>query len=105
MNTATYISNRTYNRKLNMTPFEAYTGSKPNLTHLRKFGAQALVHIPKDKRNKLEPRATKMRLVGYTETSVNYRLIDESNKRIFIETNVHFLKEDVDQLFLFHHLI
>jgi len=31
-----------------MTPFEAWTGEKPNIQHLRIFGCAAYAHVPKD---------------------------------------------------------
>jgi hypothetical protein len=40
------------------TPNEAWPGRKPCLKHLRLFGCFAFIHIPKEKRNKLNYRAT-----------------------------------------------
>ena len=37
-----------------MTPYEAWTGRKPQVGGLRVFGCQAFVHIPKEERKKLE---------------------------------------------------
>jgi hypothetical protein len=38
-----------------MTPEEAFLGNKPNVENSRIFGCPVYFHIPKDKRNKLEP--------------------------------------------------
>jgi hypothetical protein len=42
-----------------MTPEEAFSGKKPNVENLRIFGCPVYSHIPKDKRNKLEPSGNK----------------------------------------------
>lgn len=69
MHTANYIRNRMYTSACNdpnKTPFEVITGKRPDLSHLRKFGATAYVHIPKEKRkNKFATRATVGILVGF----------------------------------------
>ncbi|CAG4980328.1 unnamed protein product [Colias eurytheme] len=50
--TAAYIVNRSPTRSLSdATPYEVWTGKKPNLSHMRIFGCPAMVHIPKEKRN------------------------------------------------------
>jgi hypothetical protein len=57
-----------------MTPKEAFSGKKPNVEHLRIFGCPVYFHIPKDKRNKLEPSRKKGIFVGYSESSKSYRI-------------------------------
>lgn len=69
-----YIQNRLPCRALNRkTPEEAFTGTKPNLAHLRVLGCLAYCHIPKEKRNKLDPKALPTILLGYDEQSKAYR--------------------------------
>ena len=50
-----YVQNisphRVFGRK---TPKEAFTGVKPDVSHLRIFGCSVYIHIPKEKRSKLE---------------------------------------------------
>jgi hypothetical protein len=54
--TTIYVQNKSPHRILkDMTPEEAFSGKKPNVEHLRIFGFPVYFHIPKDKRNKLEP--------------------------------------------------
>ncbi|MCO5614022.1 hypothetical protein L7F22_068302 [Adiantum nelumboides] len=49
-NTAVYIQNRSPTHALqDMTPFQAYYGRKPIVSHFRVFGCSAFVHIPKEK--------------------------------------------------------
>jgi hypothetical protein len=90
--TAAYIRNRCPTTAVkDMTPFEAWTGKKPNVEHLRPFGCIVYAHIPKEHRKKLDPKGMKCKLLGYGESSGAYRLLDESN-RVFISRNVKFVE-------------
>jgi hypothetical protein len=62
--TAVYIQNRIGDK---VSPYEQYFGTKPNLRHLRVFGSIAYVHVPKEKRKKLDTKAEKCILVGYSD--------------------------------------
>ena len=62
--TACYLSNRVPTRALyRTTPFEAYTGERPNLSHLRVYGSTAFIHI--QNRKKLDPKSRQLLFVGY----------------------------------------
>jgi hypothetical protein len=51
-----YVQNRLSNSALGLkTSEEMYTGKKPKVSHLKIFGCPVFIHIPKEKRNKLEP--------------------------------------------------
>ena len=39
------------------TPQEVWTGKKPSLSHLMVFGCDAYVHVPKEKRTKLDSKS------------------------------------------------
>ena len=52
--TATYLCNHSpTNAVQDKTPYEAWTGNKPNVNHIRIFGCDAYAHVPKDERSKL----------------------------------------------------
>ena len=71
---ATYIRNRCFTRAVaDMTPYEAWTGHKPSLSHLRVFGCSAYVHVSKRHRTKLDPKAVLWILVGYPAGSKAYQ--------------------------------
>jgi hypothetical protein len=38
-----------------MTPEKSFSGKKPSVEHLRIFGCHVYIHVPKEKRKKLEP--------------------------------------------------
>jgi hypothetical protein len=50
-----YVQNRLSHSALGFkTPEEMFTGKKPEVSHLKIFGCPVFIHIPKEKRNKLE---------------------------------------------------
>ena len=56
------------------TPEKAFTGVKPKIGHLRIFGCPLYIHVPMEKRTKLEPLGEKGIFVGYSENSKAYRI-------------------------------
>jgi hypothetical protein len=73
--TTIYVQNRSPHCILkDMTIEEAFLGKKHNVLKLRIFGCPVYSHIPKDKRNKLEPSGKKGIFVGYSESSKAYRI-------------------------------
>ena len=73
-----------------MTPFEAWSSCKPEVTHFRIFGSRAWARIPSEKRKELDPQSTACIFVGYFDDVKGYRLIDPSTDNIFIERSVQF---------------
>ena len=54
--TIVYVQNRLSHSALGFkTPEEMFIGKKLEVSHLRIFGCPIFIHIPKEKRNKLEP--------------------------------------------------
>jgi hypothetical protein len=73
--TVVYMQNRSPHKIYgNKTPEEVFTGKKPEVSHLRIFGCQVSIHVPKEKRTKLEPLRKKGTFVGYSETLKAYRI-------------------------------
>ena len=56
----------------NKTPEEVFSSKKPEFIHLRIFDCPVYIHIPKEKRTKLNPSGRKGILVGYNDTSMDY---------------------------------
>jgi Reverse transcriptase (RNA-dependent DNA polymerase)/gag-polypeptide of LTR copia-type len=113
---ATYLRNRGVVTGKEATPWEAWCGEKPRISHLRVWGCPAFVHIPKEKRNKLASRAWEGVFVGYKEdTTKLWEIWDPKSRRlvdarfvVFNETktgvtnsNLHENKiEDGDETYL-----
>ena len=63
--TTVYVKNCTPHRVLeNKTPEEVFYNKKPKVIHLRIFGCLIYIHIPKEKRTKLDPSRKKPYLCG-----------------------------------------
>jgi hypothetical protein len=89
--TAIYVQNRSPHRILkDMTPEKAFSGKKPNAENLRIFGCPVYSHIPKDKRNKLEPSGKKGIFVGYSDSSKAYRIYIPEQHKIEVNKDVTF---------------
>ena len=57
VNTAVYIQNRLINKRSpDITPFQSWTGKKPDFNNFKIFGCQAYKHIPDQFRKKLDDK-------------------------------------------------
>ena len=82
-NTATYLMNRcTTSGVHEVTPHKKYFGKKPDLSHTRIFGTIAYVHIPYEKRKKLDPELEKCILVGYSLEQKGYKCYNPSTQKV-----------------------
>lgn len=99
--TAAYIVNRSPSRVLaEVTPFEKWSGKKPNISHLKIFGSKAMVHIPKQNRLKWDRKSRELIFVGYCETTKGYRLHDPKTRKTVISRDVIFIeniKKDIKE--------
>ncbi|UYV77663.1 hypothetical protein LAZ67_15001846 [Cordylochernes scorpioides] len=60
VNTATYVLNRTGPTQIEgKTPYELWFDKKPAVDHLRIFGTECFVHVPDEKRRKLDAKSEK----------------------------------------------
>ena len=80
--------NRTTSSVHGRTPFEVFTGEKPDLSHLRVFGAKAFMHVPKEIRKKMEPVSETGYFVGYEPDSKSYRVLPDKDGRIIVSRDV-----------------
>ncbi|UYV79484.1 hypothetical protein LAZ67_17002840 [Cordylochernes scorpioides] len=94
-NTAAYLRNRVTNRhNEEKTPFELWFGKRPALQHLRAIGCETFVHVPKQRRNsKLQPRATKGILVGYSLQGRGWRIWIPEIRQVVESRNCVFKEE------------
>ena len=83
-NTTVYVKNRCPHKILGMSiPEEAYSGKRPDISHLRIFGSLVYMHVMKDARKKLEPTAEVGIFVGYIDMPHNYRVyFPDSHKAV-----------------------
>lgn len=100
VNMAVYLVNRTVNANSGKaTPEEIWTGSKIDLSHVKLFGTPIMVHIPKEKRVKWDPKSTKMVFVGYDPNTKGYRCANTSTRKIIVSRDVIF-HEDMSKQYI-----
>jgi hypothetical protein len=88
--TAVYILNCSPTKALNgRTPYEAWHGRKPTVSHLRVFGyltfVKELGHI-----GKLDDRSTPRVFIGYAEGSKAFRILDPRTQCVRMTRDVVF---------------
>ncbi|KXJ71076.1 hypothetical protein RP20_CCG021563 [Aedes albopictus] len=88
--TAAYLSNRSPASAVerNKTPFELWSGNRPDISNLRVFGCVAHCHIPKEHRRKLDSKSWKGTFVGYAKNG--YRIFNPKSQKIVIVRDVVF---------------
>ena len=86
-----FILNRAPTKALTgKMPFEAWYGSKPNVSFLRTFGCIGHVRKTKSNLTKLEDRTTPMVFLGYAEGTKAYRLYDPRKNKVLVSHGVVF---------------
>jgi hypothetical protein len=92
--TAVYIQNRCPHAILkDKTPEEVFSGIKPEVGNLRIFGCPVYIHVPKEKRTKMEPSGNKGVFVGYSEKSKAYKIYVPGQRKIEVRRDVNFHEE------------
>jgi hypothetical protein len=66
---------------------------KPEIRHFRIFGCPVYLHVPKEKRSKLEPSGRKGTFVGYSESSKAHRIYIPGQRQIEVSRDVTFEEE------------
>ncbi|RVW63624.1 Retrovirus-related Pol polyprotein from transposon TNT 1-94 [Vitis vinifera] len=84
MNMKSYIGSK------RRDPEEAWSGVKPNVDYFRVFGCIGHVHVPDNKRKKLDDKSFQCVLLGVSEESKAYRLYDPVSKKIVVSRDVVF---------------
>lgn len=80
VSTAVYILNRSPTTRLEeKTPEEVWSGTKPNVSHLRIFGSVCYSHVLDQLRRKLHDKGEPMILLGYHSTG-GYRLLNPKSE-------------------------
>lgn len=88
-----YIRNRVINKNNEkVTPFELWSGRKPNLSHLRVFGSKGFVLDKRTGKHKFAEKGKEMILVGYGDTKKAYRMLDLETKHVEYSRDVSFIE-------------
>jgi transposase InsO family protein len=93
--TASHVRNRTVSQVHGKTPLEMLTGKKPQVNNLRVFGSTAFVHVPSQRRQKLDAVAKKAVFLGYEANTKGYRIMRKRDKRVVVSKDVTFQEEEI----------
>ena len=86
-----YVHNQLFHSALWFKTLEdMFTRKKPKVSHIKIFGCPVFIHIPKQKRNKMEPLGKKGIFVGYYEVSKAFRIYIPGHHHIEIIRDVTF---------------
>lgn len=86
-----YILNRLPTRAVSgKTPYEAWTGKRPNVSHIRVFGCVAHMKIPSVHVTKLDDRSKRVVNLGKETGTKAYRLYDPVSNRVLVSRDVVF---------------
>lgn len=95
MSTANFLRNVVPALKMSASPYELFTGKKPDLSMLRIFGCTAYAHIPRQLRGKLDSCSEIGMLVGYSATSKAWRIaFKRDNGHLVIAERVHVVFDE-----------
>ena len=105
VSTAVYLKNRSPTSHLkDITPYECWYKEKPDVSNIKVFGCKSYVHIPDQKRGKLDKKSIPCIFVGYPDNSKGYKLYNPESKQmvrsrdiIFLEDNFNHKLDDVDK--------
>jgi hypothetical protein len=89
--TTCYLVNRSPSSVLDdKNPHEVWSAKKPSLQHLRGFGCDAYVHVPKENRSKLDKKDGKCIFIGYKDGVKGYKLWNPETKKTVYSRDVVF---------------
>eukprot|EP00253_Pinus_taeda_P032680 PITA_32680 len=84
--TTCYLVNKSLSSTLeDMTPQEVWTGKKPSLSHMRVFGCDAYVHVPKEKRTKLDNKFEMCIFIGEVKDVIKHEVPAKEPEKIEFE--------------------
>jgi len=100
--TAAYLRNRVPTKSLKrVTPFQAYSGTKPNVSHLWEISSCAFVLILNKHNPKVFQCSEECVLIGYSKDSKSYRVYHRASHKVFESFHVVFIesKDDSERTF------
>ena len=95
LKTAAYILNRVPTKAAAKTPYELWTGRKPNLKHLHIWGCLAEARPYRPHERKLDYKTVSSYFIGYAKRSRDFKFYDPGTRSIF-ETRTATFFEDVE---------
>lgn len=90
---ASYLRNRVSTKSVKgQTPYEKWFKKKPNISHLREFGAPVWVLLQGQKQpRKMETKSRRRVFVGYDDGSKSIKYYNAESRKVLISRNIRFL--------------
>jgi hypothetical protein len=76
-----------------MSPYEAWTNTKLDVSHFCVFGCITYAHIPDHIERKLDNKSEKCLFIIYSYKSKSYTLYDTITKKFFVSKDVQFQED------------
>lgn len=90
--TANYLRNRIRTSSVpKRTPFEIWTGDRPDLSHLHAFGSKIFILDKSPNKGKLDARSKEGIFLGYSETSKGYRVWSIDQRKVVISRDIRVI--------------
>ena len=90
MTTAAMLKNLVPGKNQDKCPAELFTGKKPAVGHLRVWGCRAFVHVPDEKRKKLDAKSVECMFVGYDAGCKAWRFFHPESETLLISRDAEF---------------
>ncbi|KAJ9536426.1 LOW QUALITY PROTEIN: hypothetical protein OSB04_un000384 [Centaurea solstitialis] len=91
VNTACYTQNRSIiHRRFGKTPYHILFGRVPSVRHFKVFGCKCFVLNESENRGKFGPKSDELIFVGYSESSIAYRVLNKQKRVVSESINVRF---------------
>ncbi|KAJ9565617.1 hypothetical protein OSB04_001583 [Centaurea solstitialis] len=91
VNTACYTQNRSIiHRRFVQTRYHILFGRIPSVGHFRMFGCKCFVLNETENRGKFGPKSDELVFVGYSKSSIAYRVLNRQTRIVTESINVHF---------------
>ena len=94
-----YLHNRTYTSAVKgSTPYHKWHGKRPNIAHLREFGAPVWVLLQGQKvPRKMLPKSQHRSLVGFDNGSKSVMYYNPETRKVLTSQNYRFLNPPITQ--------
>ena len=92
LETAALLLNRNPTKAVEKTPYEIWTGKKPNMSFLRIWGCES--HVKKLTSDKLAPKTDKCLFVGYPRETKGHYFYNPNENKVFVARKVVFLEKE-----------
>src|SRR5271168_3613945 len=93
INHSSYLRNRAHTTSLkDQTPYQKWFQTKPNVSHLREFGAPVWILLQGQKEpRKMETKSRRRIFVGYDDGSKSIKYYNAETRKVLTSRNICFL--------------